>query len=283
MFEPDEDISAEFDELSCNKYDLTILRYSFNVLEASLIKHIFDYPGDTFQGLEDSLVVLNRLLYKLIHRHFGPGFASTANEASNGVQVESKTYNVIENLDHDSFTDVVLSPMNALNSTNNSVDINIPFHTSTQPSMIASHLDQSLNNSGYFNPNNSEFNQNMIEYNRNISEYNRNNAVVYENDSNASELNRSDQTINMSRKYNRTLPALALDPNQTRPVNVDLGITLPGQSVFNQTMISTGNLNRTLPVADSILNHQPISIQPSLASLRPRRKIGKIPRWTYGK
>ena len=207
--------ASEFSEFSCTQYDLSVLRYGYNVLEATIYKHMFKFPEDNCSNIMEPMAALSRLLYRLINRQFGArAFNLQLNAAQNSASRPvggSNNYRAIRNSrsvsnnlrairgsnsthdtsylndsnpnSNDTFYDGFMGPMNALNSTNNSADINIPFHTSTVPSLIASHLDRSMNgslvsrNESEINRNNIAFVEDSNEYNRNIRDFIRNGGI----------------------------------------------------------------------------------------------------------
>lgn len=277
------DFTLEFDVFRCMAYELTILRYTYNVIEANLVQFMIDYPEDTCSGIKQALDPLFLVLERLVNRDFGSN--SIFNQGAIGQNNNQSVSQSFGNPPTHS-TPIRNQSRNEAHNTTPTGQV-IPQVTVTPgtgrgrnaPSnVVRSHLDQALNQPQNRNQQ-GRFNQSLPEKGTKVPQGSPNLSLP-ENTYNPN------LTVPGQAIPNRTLPAQVTNANLTRPYDADLGVTLPGQQAsFNRTMATQGNLNRTLPV-HNVSNHfvaqqapiaaMPVTNQPSYTLLRPG---GLRPRW----
>lgn len=93
--------ASQFTDFRCSQYDLTIIRYSFNVLEASIVQYMVDNYDDRCEDIQEAIFALNKLLQKIL------------TVMKSGDQLNSK---------YDMSAENFMNPMNAMNSSSNQID-----------------------------------------------------------------------------------------------------------------------------------------------------------------
>lgn len=288
------DFTLEFDVFRCMAYELTILRYTYNVIEANLVQFMIDYPDDACSGIKQALDPLFLVLERLVNRDFGSNSIinqgaigqnnnqsasqSFGNPATHSTPIRNQTRNEAHNITPTGqvIPQVTVSPATA-NLYNSQIDMQPNNGRNAQSNAVQSHLDQALNNPQNRNQQ-GRLNQSVPDKGTKAPQGSNNISLP-------TMTYNPNLTVPGQAIPNRTLPAQVTDANLTRPYNADLGVTLPGvQASFNRTMTTQGNLNRTMPGPDTSNPHvpqhippaAPITNQPSYTLLRPG---GLRPRW----
>lgn len=285
------DFTQEFDVFRCMAYELTILRYTYNVIEANLVQFMIDYPEDACVGIKQALDPLYRVLKRLVSRSFG----EVAIEQSFGVPPQHST--PLKNQQKAISQGFTRTKMKNPPPQSN---FKIPLVKVTPPSNPYNSIDeQQFQDQGYQMSRDQNFNAlhySGVSQNKTLcanpnQTYNTNLKVPGQIINRTMPANRSNlnQTLPVqtqhrdrtmpaqSNNLNLTMPVHSYNPNLTIPVDVDLGVTLPGlQPSFNRTMITQGNLNRTLPGPNRSNMTPSVTNKPSYTMLRPG---AKKPRW----
>ncbi|CAO1399802.1 unnamed protein product [Diamesa hyperborea] len=271
------DLVQEFDVFRCMAYELTILRYTYNVIEANLVQFMIDYPEDTCVGIKQALDPLYRVLKRLVSRSFG----DVSIEQSFGVPPKHSTPVKSKAISQGS------TRTEMRNQTQHS-NFNVPFVTVTPPPNPYNSVAEQQFQSNKTYQMSAEQNRTQFVPNQT---YNTNLKVPGQiiNRTMPAQRGNLNQTLPVQSQYpdrtmpvhstslNRTMPVQSHNPSLTIPVDVDLGVTLPGlQPSLNRTYIAQGNLNRTLPGPNRSKMATPVTNQPSYTILRPGTKK---PRW----
>lgn len=291
------DFTQEFDVFRCMAYELTILRYAYNVLEAKLVQFMLDYPEDTCVGIKQALDPLYRVLKTLVSRSFGdvtieqsfvPPEHSTPlrnqalNQAITGTQMSNLPppsniripfVTVTSSTNPNSLDEQQLQSNQAYQMSANQYQLQSSEMTPNRTQRIPNHTyNTNLVVPGQI------VNRTMPAQILNLNKTLPAQTAHYDRTMPAHS-NNLNVTMPARAQYDRTMPAQSNNLNKTMPVDVDLGVTIPGlQPSFNRTITTQGNLNRTLPGPNRSNTGiaQPVTNQPSYTMLRPG---AMKPRW----